>query len=121
MPLTAFAQDRVIVQPQDQVVIEPRVTTGVTTTEPPVTVQTPDGRTITAIDAPRFREYVVQERVPSYTVEGPVEVGTVLPETGVTYYDVPQQYGATTYRYSVVNKRPILIEPRTRRVVQVLE
>ena len=32
-----------------------------------------------------------------------VVVGTVLPETGVTYYDVPQRFGATPYRYTVVN------------------
>jgi hypothetical protein len=126
-PLAASAQERVLVQPQDQVivaprdqvVIEPSVTTGVSTTGP--VVQTPDGRIITPIDAPRFREYVVQENVPSYSVDGPVEVGTILPETGVTYYDVPQQYGPSTYRYTVVNKRPLLIEPRTRRVVQVIE
>ena len=30
-------------------------------------------------------------------------VGAVLPETGVTYYDVPQRFGATPYRYTVVN------------------
>ena len=58
---------------------------------------------------------------PSYTVDTPVRVGTVLPESGVTYYDVPQQYGATSYRYTVVNDRPILVEPRTRRVMQVID
>ena len=70
---------------------------------------------------PRFRRYIVEERVPSYSVNGPVAVGTVLPEAGVTYYDVPQQYGATNYRYTVVNDRPILVQPRTRRVMQVIE
>lgn len=50
-----------------------------------------------------------------------MRVGTILPESGVTYYDVPQQYGATSYRYTVVNDRPILVEPRTRRVMQVID
>ncbi len=69
---------------------------------------------------PRFREYVVQENVPDYTIPDRVVVGGVLPETGVTYYDVPQQFGANRYRYSRVNGQYILVEPRTRRIVQVL-
>ena len=39
---------------------------------------------------PAFREYIVRERVPNYTIPDRVVVGGVLPETGVTYYDVPQ-------------------------------
>ncbi len=70
---------------------------------------------------PRFREYVVQENVPDYTIPGRVVVGTILPESGVTYYDVPQQYGANRYRYSRVNGQYILVEPRTRRIVQVID
>ena len=70
---------------------------------------------------PAFREYVVRERVPTYTIPDRVIVGGVLPETGVTYYDVPQSYGATPYRYTVVNGATILVEPRTRRIVQVIE
>ncbi len=69
---------------------------------------------------PRFREYVVQENVPDYAIPDRVVVGATLPETGVTYYDVPQQFGANRYRYSRVNGQYILVEPRTRRVVQVL-
>ncbi|RTL55447.1 MAG: DUF1236 domain-containing protein [Bradyrhizobiaceae bacterium] len=70
---------------------------------------------------PRFREYVVQENVPDYDIPGRIVVGTTLPETGVTYYDVPQRFGANRYRYSRVNGQYILVEPRTRRVVQVIE
>jgi len=70
---------------------------------------------------PAFREYVVRERVPNYTIQDRVIVGIVLPETGVTYYDVPQSFGATPYRYTVVNGRTVLVEPRTRRIVQVVE
>ena len=47
--------------------------------------------------------------------------GTVLPDVGVTYYDVPQQYSATPYRYTVVNDRTVLVNPRTRRIMQVVE
>jgi hypothetical protein len=70
---------------------------------------------------PAFREYIVRERVPNYTIPDRVIVGGVLPETGVTYYDVPQTFGATPYRYTVVNGRTVLIEPRSRRIVQVVE
>jgi hypothetical protein len=70
---------------------------------------------------PAFREYIVQQRVPNYTISERVVVGTVLPETGVTYYDVPQTFGATPYRYTVVNGQTILVEPRSRRIVQVVD
>jgi Protein of unknown function (DUF1236) len=80
-----------------------------------------DGAGIAADQVPAFREYIVRERVPTYTVPDRVAVGSVLPETGVTYYDVPQTFGVTPYRYTVVNGRTILIEPRSRRIVQVVE
>jgi hypothetical protein len=70
---------------------------------------------------PAFREYIVRERVPNYTVQDRVIVGGVLPESGVTYYDVPQTYGVMPYRYTVVNGRTVLVEPRSRRIVQVVE
>lgn len=68
-----------------------------------------------------FRQYIVRERVPSYAVDVPIEVGSVLPEAGVTYYDVPQRYGETPYRYTVINERPVLVNPRTRRIMQVID
>jgi hypothetical protein len=75
-----------------------------------------------AIDQrPAFREYIIREHVPSYTIPDRVIVGGVLPETGVMYYDVPQTFGVTPYRYTVVNGQTVLVEPRTRRIVQVVE
>jgi hypothetical protein len=77
---------------------------------------------ITVDRRPAFREYVVRERVPSYAIpEQRVIVGGVLPEAGVRYYDVPPSFGATPYRYTVVNGQTVLVEPRTRRIVQVVE
>ena len=70
---------------------------------------------------PAFREYVVREAVPTFTIPDRVVVGTVLPETGITYYDVPQRFGTTTYRYTVVNGETVLVEPRSRRIVEVLD
>jgi Protein of unknown function (DUF1236) len=81
-----------------------------------------DGVEGIAIDQrPAFREYIVRERVPDYTIPDRVIIGGVLPETGVTYYDVPQTFGVTPYRYTVVNGQTVLVEPRTRRIVQVIE
>jgi hypothetical protein len=39
----------------------------------------------------------------------------------VTYYDVPQEYSARGYRYTVVNDRPVLVDPHTRHIVEVVE
>ena len=80
-----------------------------------------DSEGIVAEQRPAFREYVVRERVPTFTVPDRVIVGGVLPEAGITYYDVPQTYGATPYRYTVVNGQTVLVEPRSRRIVQVVD
>jgi Protein of unknown function (DUF1236) len=84
-----------------------------------VIVEDVDG--IAVEQRPAFREYIVRERVPNYTIPDRVIVGGVLPDVGVTYYDVPQTFGATSYRYTVVNGRTVLVEPRSRRIVQVIE
>ena len=70
---------------------------------------------------PRFRSYVVERHVPSYTYRDEVRVGAVLPEAGVTYYDIPPEYGVRDYRYTVVNGRTVLVEPRTHRIVEIGE
>ncbi|WP_024513715.1 DUF1236 domain-containing protein [Bradyrhizobium sp. Tv2a-2] len=93
------------------------------------TVGVAPGRTVVVEDMPgiateqypAFREYVIRERIPDYAIPGRIAVGTVLPESGVTFYDVPPSFAATPYRYTIVNGSTVLVEPRTRRVVQVLE
>lgn len=72
-------------------------------------------------DRPRFRTYVESEHVRSYDYDRPLRAGAVLPDD-YTYYDVPTQYHVKPgYRYTVVNKRPVIVEPRTRRVIEVIE
>src|SRR6476660_4501137 len=63
-------------------------------------------------ERPRFRSYVVEQRRPSYEYREDLRVGAVLPEEGVTYYDVPPEYGVREHRYTVVNGRTGLVEPR---------
>jgi hypothetical protein len=85
------------------------------------TVVINDDEGIAVEQRPAFREYIVRERVPTYTIPDRVVVGGVLPEAGITYYDVPQTFGATPFRYTVVNGQTVLVEPRSRRIVQVVE
>jgi hypothetical protein len=72
-------------------------------------------------DRPRFREYVVQERLPSYRYDDDFRVGAVLPDSGVIYYDVPADYHVTAYRYAYVNDHAVLVDPRTHRIVQIID
>jgi len=70
---------------------------------------------------PRFREYSVREHHESYAYDRPVVVGAILPGQGVIYYEVPAEYGAQDYRYTIVNGRTVLVDMETRRIVQVIE
>jgi hypothetical protein len=70
---------------------------------------------------PRFHSYVVERRHPSYRYQSDVRVGAELPNSGVTYYEVPREYGTTQYRYTVVNDRTVLVDPGTHRIVQVVD
>jgi hypothetical protein len=70
---------------------------------------------------PRFREYTVRERRQSFRYDNDVRVGVELPASGVEYYEVPAEYGVKQYRYTVVNDRTVLVDPRTRRIVQIIE
>lgn len=69
---------------------------------------------------PQFRQYVVTQKRPSYRYQEEVRVGAVLPSNGVTYYEVPDQYGVRDYRYTVVNDQVVIVDPGTRRIVQVV-
>ncbi len=61
--------------------------------------------------------YVQRERAPSVRVEGKVGVGFTLPGT-VEVRTIPRhdQYG-----YAVINDRRVIVEPKTRRVIRVIE
>lgn len=72
-------------------------------------------------DRPRFRSYVRERNVRSYDYDGRVAVGSTLPASGVTYYDVPDEYRVKPgYRYTVVNKQPVLVD-RSHRIVEVID
>ncbi|XYD11962.1 DUF1236 domain-containing protein (plasmid) [Methylobacterium sp. NMS12] len=69
----------------------------------------------------RFRIYALGEHRPSVVLPGPVRVGSVLPEDGVVYYDVPREFALPEYSDTIVNGHPVLVEPRSRRIVEVIE
>lgn len=69
----------------------------------------------------RFRIYTLGERRPSFAYRGVVRVGTVLPKEGIVYYDVPPEFALQGYNYTIVNDLPVLVEPLTRRVVEVIQ
>ncbi len=73
-------------------------------------------------ERPRFREYVIREHHPSFRYRDEVRIGAVLPERGVTLYAVPREYHVRLgYRYAIVNDRPVIVEPRSRRIVEIIE
>ncbi|MBX9933002.1 MAG: DUF1236 domain-containing protein [Methylobacterium sp.] len=72
-------------------------------------------------DRPRFRSYVEGRKVKSYRYDQDVRVGATLPTSGVTYYDVPNEYRVKPgYRYTVVNERPVLVDG-SHRIVEVID
>lgn len=71
-------------------------------------------------ERPRFRTYVEERHIRSYDFDGPVRVGAVLPAEGVTYYDVPPEYGVREYRYTVVDDEPVLVDPYSHRIVEIV-
>src|SRR5262245_34598298 len=69
-----------------------------------------------------IREYVVRERVPAAAIRGEVRVGGVLP-ADVQLVTVPDTWGPSVRRYRYVhwNDRVVLVEPSSRRVVQIID
>lgn len=75
-----------------------------------------------ADQAPRFRDYALRERRSSVRYDRRLEPGARLPLNGVTYYPVPREYGVNpNYRYTIVNDRAVIVDPQTRRIVQVVD
>ena len=76
---------------------------------------------LTDANRPKFRQYVTTQKRPSYAYKEKVVVGAKLPSSGVTYYEVPKEYGVTKYRYTIVNDQPVLVDPGTHTIIQIVE
>jgi len=74
-------------------------------------------------ERPRFREHVIQERRGhSYRYNQPPHAGMVVPGPGLVLYPIPPEYNIPpTYRYAYINDQVVIVDPRTRRIVEVIE
>ena len=85
----------------------------------PVMAQTvviaPEQRTI-------IKDYVVKEKVRPYKMQSRVTVGATLP-ADVELAPVPETWGPTfrSYRYVYTGDDVVLVDPGSRRVVQIID
>jgi hypothetical protein len=70
----------------------------------------------------RIRDYVVEKRVKPVTIRERLSVGATIP-ADVDLVAVPSDWGPslTRYRYVYSGDNVILVEPSSRRVVQVID
>ena len=69
----------------------------------------------------KIKEYVVKEKVRPVTIREQVVVGAALP-ADVELRTVPSDWGPTVskYRYVYHDNRVVLVEPTSRKVIQIL-
>ena len=79
------------------------------------------GGILTAEETRRVRTYVATQRSPSIQVAEPVRVGQPAPQVA-RLAPLPASVGLRNpYRYTVVNDRTVLVDPRTRKIIQIIE
>lgn len=91
---TAFAQTRVVVTPDSS---------------------DTDGATV--VVPGDVTTYVTGQQVPSATYDGDIAVGSELP-TAVEIYPVPSN---SDYGYTVVNKRRVIVNQHTHKVIEIVK
>lgn len=69
---------------------------------------------------PEVREYVVKEGRSSVRIDSDVTVGAMLP-ADVEIYAIEGVPTATEYRYAVVNDRRVIVEPGSRRIIEIVD
>lgn len=74
-------------------------------------------QTATVVVPGEVRTYVLEQKTPSVTFEGDLAVGTALPET-VEIHTIPDQ---PDYGYVIVNDKRVLVNPKTRTVVEIVQ
>lgn len=70
----------------------------------------------------KIKEYVVKEKVKPTMIKEKVTVGATLP-ADVELHAAPADWGPTVtkYRYVYTDNHVLLVEPSSRRVVQIIE
>jgi hypothetical protein len=66
-----------------------------------------------------LREYIVRENRPSYRYDDEVVVGRELRPGPYESYEVPEHYGVREHHYTIINDRPVVFHPQTRRIIHV--
>lgn len=61
--------------------------------------------------------YVTEQPIDDTTIDGEVVIGDALPDK-VVIKNVPDNDG---FAYAVVNKKRVIVEPKTRKVVKIIE
>jgi hypothetical protein len=84
--------------------------------------QSGDGAVISPEQRSTVRQYVQRERRAQATLpEGyQLAIGATLP-VDIELYMFPEQIGLRQYRYTTVGARTVLVEPGTRRIIQIVE
>jgi hypothetical protein len=84
-------------------------------------VRTTEDNIIGASQRSAFLAYVERRQMRSAALVEGVSVGDVLPQEGVTYYNIPLYFGAGLHRCAVIAGKAAIVDPRTGRVVEVIE
>lgn len=74
-------------------------------------------QTATVVVPGEVRTYVLEQTTPSVTFEGDLAVGTALPET-VEILTIPDQ---PDFGYVIVNDKRVLVNPKTRTVIEIVQ
>lgn len=84
--------------------------------------QTSTQITITQPEQTRIKEYVVKEKVKPVTVKEKVTIGATLP-ADVELRTAPSDWGTGVSKYSYVytDNHVVLVEPSSRKIVQIIE
>jgi hypothetical protein len=68
-----------------------------------------------------FLAYVARRQMHSASLVGKLSAGDVLPQEGVSYYDISLGFGAGLNRCVFIAGKAAIVDPRTRRVIEVIE
>lgn len=76
--------------------------------------------TVTTEQTGKIKTYVMKEKPASMKVTDTVSIGTALPAS-IELRTFPSDVGVTEYRYSVVNDKTVLVDPTSRKIIQIIE
>jgi hypothetical protein len=98
--------------------------TGVAFAQTTTTTTMTTGSTTTVIDQatlPKVKQYIVSNKTSASVPSGfSLSVGAEIPQS-VTLHDFGSDVGVRNYKYVVINDRAAIVDPQSRKVVQIIE